>query len=516
MYVCKTVLRAIWLPPTLSNDYTPVQQSIESCLGSFPPAFVSLIPPTGLILDVPSNHYIYFPEILRVNLFGQIMGPQNSSAQNVSDPPSPQLAAPALPPKRRSTLSNPNNPSLSSIYSTATPSSTTTQQVPTTNPNPNTTTTSVNPTTHHPAPLPESIASTISSHANTLTQHAAALTLHHEQLNTILSQPTPPQVMLQTNVNNALASQTQAIDALSHTIATHLTYLYLLTNSNPHPQLPPLPPIPEELSHLFTSEPPECSPFKVPRTESLPINELMGAIIRKSPTPSLMITLFTPQQVLPPSLRKHLKLAARHLPNPRKGPLLRTPVFKKHHTRHNTAEPVSQALSLASFMCEKFQSLTNINIKNIFNHYFPYATSLHDFPHGTYSPILPRPIAQIIIITLNTRKRYYHSPFDNATTIHDLLLKFLPSYHLPLNLRLTHCHAAISLDKPINSFIDPIVEIDILLPIIGGSKSAKLPTPPSQTPREPTKPHRGPKLHKPLTRPGFTIRVATLNCNGCL
>ena len=122
------------------------------------------------------------------------------------------------------------------------------------------------------------------------------------------------------------------------------------------------------------------------------------------------------------------------------------------------------------------------------------------------------PHIQMVIITLNSHKKIFHSPFSNTTTIHDLLtLTFAPPIHLPAQYRLTYNNATISPRYKVNHLPDPISEIHIILPILGGNKTTLSPT--HSTSYHPLPHHDRPQRYNP-TRPGFTIRLATLNCNG--
>ena len=121
---------------------------------------------------------------------------------------------------------------------------------------------------------------------------------------------------------------------------------------------------------------------------------------------------------------------------------------------------------------------------------------------------------QIVIITLNSLKHYFRYPFLETTTVADLLNRAFPApTSLPAHFRVRHNNTAIPLLFPINRLRDTISELHIVLPILGGNPRAQLPQSLS-TPLPP--PHPRPDIRKITTRPGFTIRIATLNCNGCL
>ena len=121
---------------------------------------------------------------------------------------------------------------------------------------------------------------------------------------------------------------------------------------------------------------------------------------------------------------------------------------------------------------------------------------------------------QIVIISLNTNKKFFHGPFAPQTTISHLIIQTFPyPIQLPPHTRFTYNNSPIIPTFLIKDLHDTINEICIHLPLIGGTRpSPHSSPPPILTPL----PHQPPNITKIVTRPGFTIRVATLNCNGCL
>ena len=182
-----------------------------------------------------------------------------------------------------------------------------------------------------------------------------------------------------------------------------------------------------------------------------------------------------------------------------------------------------------------------------------------DYPRPSTPPSITLPSTtltcpQLIIFSLNSYHHSYRSPFHpTLQTVRQLLLSSSPFSNLPPTFRLSTCHSPLPPDTRLDSLNDTVIQINIILPITGGNRNSshtssdpslshtplpnninrsadsKMPTNPPLTfssPLRPLIPHtilrsrkkktpRGPKLTRPLTRQGYTIRVATFNCNGC-
>ena len=126
------------------------------------------------------------------------------------------------------------------------------------------------------------------------------------------------------------------------------------------------------------------------------------------------------------------------------------------------------------------------------------------------------PLNQIIILTLNHNTRTFHSPFSPNSSINDLITTFFSPHHPPKNIRTTIHNRPIPSETKLTHLQSTVTSINILLPIIGGSKDPCAPATSTTNSTPPANAYKGPKLSKPLKRNGYTLRIATINCNGCL
>ena len=139
----------------------------------------------------------------------------------------------------------------------------------------------------------------------------------------------------------------------------------------------------------------------------------------------------------------------------------------------------------------------------------------------------------IFSIKFNTNKAFYTYNNNNALTLHHLIHIYTETHHpLPQTCRLSYNNKTVPLHTPLHLFAHHhFPTFNILLPILGGMNTDFSQTPHVQTqqnartpqntsPTNPstqittTKNHSRKLTQQIINRKHFTIRVATLNCNG--
>ena len=122
----------------------------------------------------------------------------------------------------------------------------------------------------------------------------------------------------------------------------------------------------------------------------------------------------------------------------------------------------------------------------------------------------PQLTCQFIIVKFNTTTMTTTPPTNPNTPISYLLTKFQEQHHpLPRLSSISYAHKMICPSTPISSFshiTTPIFTIN--LPIRGGS------TPSKSLPQQPQSSSTRPLKKRIITRQHFSLRIATLNCNG--
>ena len=544
------------LPRSFPNEYQIGQGRVESYLGAFPPHFVHFLPPSGDPSDIPLEHYIFMPEHLRARLFIQKLNtpipqvPLNTPAGRANQSVTSQstrrntkaLQLPRNPPAPAQQLGNQNQPA-----ALANPPAQQHQPPCAIPPRPQA----------HPLPVQAdpTLATLLARFQQLEQQTHNRLTLIEGQANDLISnsiRELNERINLHEantlgTINHLRDTFNAAIDRIFNTVANHnddittlrsqltnhIHYLYYLNNANPNQDLPALPPLEEEYQHVFSSAKTEFSPFKDPSTNVYPMDTLPLSTIRTI-YPKYFSYLLTLSQVHPvrqetlPSVvvrsqrvvisNKNLTTRNIHLEQQLPRRLLPRCLIK--------VKPTERPLVTQSFHNNSNHYSSNPNPPT-------YNTQLCNF-----TPILnPYTSPQIIIISLNTCRYYHRHPFPpNAYTIADLLHHSPPFLHLPTPYRLSVNNLTLSPTTPLHHLNQTITQVNIILPIRGGSnlRNSSSPLPPSPldsdtlpqcpTPHLPSttiqptnkkKTHRGPKLTRPLTRQGYTIRVATFNCNGC-
>ena len=145
----------------------------------------------------------------------------------------------------------------------------------------------------------------------------------------------------------------------------------------------------------------------------------------------------------------------------------------------------------------------------------------------------------IFIIKLHNKKAIYHPSDSNNQTVSILLDIYTKTHHyLPPSCRLSFANKTVCLDTPLNQYSHYSFPIfNIILPILGGMNPANnnsisgnsLLSPPGQntqpspsteitqqsTSHTSKRKHHSRKIsHNIINRENFTIRIATINCNG--
>ena len=379
-------------------------------------------------------------------------------------------------------------------------------------------------------------------------------------------------------LHDAVISMHDDLTQLRTTMSTHLNYLYFFNNANPHDHLPPLPPVEDEYQHVFATGKTEFSPFKVPNTNILPMDSLPSSAIRNllAPTPHYtLINLFTQVPTDPPL--NPLSVAASFLPaatwNKISITLSRNELKTAKeavYTRRTITQDSSFKISTIAQTCNSITDFfdtfnrdrptittkyTSIISQHSNNHpIYPSTSLLPQFPTrmvlAQISPVPPphnklidkyRPLEttphassssltvnhttptnpllppnQIVTLALNNNTRTFHSPFATNCTINDLIIIFFSPHQPPKKIRTSIHHRPIPLDTKLTHLHSTVSTINILLPIIGGTKNNSAPLTSTPNPTPPENAYKGPKLSKPLKRNGYTLRIATFNCNGCL
>ena len=141
--------------------------------------------------------------------------------------------------------------------------------------------------------------------------------------------------------------------------------------------------------------------------------------------------------------------------------------------------------------------------------------------------------ATMFSIKFNTNSAFYEYHNNKALTLHHLIHVYTVMHHpLPHTCRLSYNNKTIPLNTPLHLFAhQQFPTFHILLPILGGMNIARSPsshvqthqsasTPQNSSPINPsprtnaTNQHSRTLTQQTINRKHFTIRVATLNCNG--
>ena len=269
----------------------------------------------------------------------------------------------------------------------------------------------------------------------------------------------------------------------------HFHFIYAQLQREPDPRLPPLPPLHDSILRDFRSQDLDEHVSKSPRLTHMSLED--GNL---TTTPILTHFSFSSRQT--PTIWSQTPLAA--LP-PKSIPH----VF-----------PICSPLeNSTSRYLPTTRQRTQVNNNQYSYSYAPQSTSA-----PRQKPQIPSTHSvQIIIFSLNSHRYYHHSPFpQNVSTIRDLLHLTPVFKHIPTYTRLTYKHSPLPIDSSISILRETIAEISVLCPILGGADTTIRPSSLLRRPNLPNSPLR--RLHKTklLTRQGYTIRVATFNCNGCI
>ena len=283
------------------------------------------------------------------------------------------------------------------------------------------------------------------------------------------------------NLNTDMRLQAESLDHNVNDIHAHINYLYYILNRNPHVHLPPLNPIDDTYLHAYTSSATESSPYKVPRTDTQPVARISETAIRNIThfLPSLLLTfpesqappIHPPKPLIavantptasnrsplrkkwtsPPTLTKNPETRAANMNIVNMAPVYhaRLPQFLRNYqtvlphlltkiqnswstrkiTHDNVYPNLAAKLTFPTPTTRAQPAIFSTNqthfiecnppIKNNLssNNHNPKHTT---HPHTSYS-CDHHGHTQIVILVLNNRKRYYHSPFPPTLQIFDLL-----------------------------------------------------------------------------------------------